>query len=275
MSSISVVINADDFGLTDGVCAGIVQAIQRGVVTSTTAMVCVSGYIQRLKSWGPKIAGRIGAHLQLTSGTPIMPAEKIPSLVQRDGSFFAKRKQIHTPKTEEVLAEWQAQLETLLGTGVEPTHLDSHHHVHGLDGVFPAFCELANLYSLPVRSLSPEMTLKLQAAGVPSIGHTLTDWYGGELSASTFMEVLQKGARENPGCSSFEVMCHPGYAEEGLALVSGYVLEREIELATLCDPALKRELIQAGFVCRGIPARVEQNLPQVESNCGYPVLPSS
>ena len=52
---IPVVINADDFGLTEGVCAGIVKAIQAGGVTATTAMACVPGAVERLKRWAPKI----------------------------------------------------------------------------------------------------------------------------------------------------------------------------------------------------------------------------
>jgi len=188
---IPVVINADDFGLTEGVCAGIVKAIHAGGVTATTAMACVPGAADRLKRWAPRIPGRIGAHLQLTSGTPILSPENVPSLVGNHGRFPVTRKQVRNPRTEEIFAEWSAQIEFLLRIGIEPTHLDSHHHIHRLPAAFPAFCELAKRYGVPARAIDPEMTVTLRASGVPCVDRTLTGWYGGELS----VEIL----RSRPG----------------------------------------------------------------------------
>ena len=249
MSPVPIVINADDFGLTEGVCTGIVRAVEAGVVTSTTAMVCVPGAMQRLQRWAPRITGRIGAHLQLTSGVPILPAKSVPSLVVKD-AFPSKRKEVKGVRTAEVLAEFVAQIETLIQAGIEPTHLDSHHHIHGLPDVFPAFCELAQRYAIPVRSLSPEMTRQLRLASVSCIDRTLTEWYEGELTVSTFMHVLQQGFAEYPESRSFEIMCHPGFVDKSLFSLSRYVTERELELAVLCDPNLQREIANAGFKCQ-------------------------
>ena len=248
-----VIINADDFGLTEGVCAGIVRAIEAGGVTSTTAMVCVPGSRERLTRWAPRISGQIGAHLQLTSGAPILPPERVPSLVRQDGKFPARRKELQNPRQEEILEEWRAQIESLLCAGIEPTHLDSHHHVHGLPAVFPAFCELARQYSLPARSLDWDMTRNLRAAGVPCIDRTLTGWYGGELSVKSLVRLLQEGLREYPSAENFEVMCHPGFSDDSLPSFSRYVSEREVELAVLCNANLERELVVAGFSLMPIP----------------------
>ena len=200
---IPVVINADDFGLTEGVCAGIVKAIQAGGVTATTAMACVPGAVERLKRWAPKIPGHIGAHLQLTSGAPVLPPERVPSLVQDGGQFPAIRKQVRA-RTEEILFEWRAQIELLRCAGIELTHLDSHHHIHRLPSALPAFCELAKQYGLPARALDAETTRSLRTAGVPCVGRTLTDWYGGELSAGSLVNVLNEGRRDSPEAGSFE-----------------------------------------------------------------------
>ena len=244
---IPVVINADDFGLTEGVCAGIVKAIHAGGVTATTAMACVPGAGERLGRWAPRIAGRIGAHLQLTTGRPILPMEKVRSLVQDDGRFPPKRKQLGDLKTQEILAEWRAQMELLIQAGIEPTHLDSHHHVHRLPAAWPAFCEIARQYGLPARSLDGEMTRAFREAGVACVDCTLTGWYGNELFSASLVSVLRDGARQHPGAASFEVMCHPGYVDADLPHVSGYVQEREKELAALCQETLKQELEAAGF----------------------------
>lgn len=259
MAYVPVVINADDFGLTEGVCAGIVRAIGAFGVTSTTAMVCVPGAVQRLQHWAPRIAGKIGAHLQLTSGAPLQPPESVPSLVTKEGKFPSKRKDISGASPTEILAEWTAQLETLIRAGIEPTHLDSHHHVHGLPGVFPAFCELARRYGLPVRSLTSEMTRALQAASIQSIDRTLIDWYSGELSIASLLRVLQTGVRECPEARNLEVMCHPGLADETLGSLTRYTTEREQELAVLCHPDLQSELAKNGFELRGFRFALAQS----------------
>ena len=244
---IRVVINADDFGLTEGVCRGIVKAIHAGGVTATTAMVCVPGAAERLRRWSSEIEEHIGAHLQLTGGAPILPPRRVPSLVGDDGKFPARRRQINAPRIEEVLAEWQAQIEYLLRSGIQPTHLDSHHHVHGLPEAFPAFCELAKRYSLPARSLHADMTRALHAAGVACVNQTLTSWYGGELSVKSLVRVLEEGTHAYPRTENFELMCHPGLADENLPSLSRYVSEREVELSVLCDAHLQHELAVAGF----------------------------
>lgn len=254
MPPIAVVINADDFGLTEGVCAGIAHAIKVGAVTSTTAMVCAPGAAARLLRWAPRIAGHIGAHLQLTSGIPRLPPSQVSSLVQEDGMFPPKRKEIRNPRPEEIFAEWEAQIEFLLGAKIELTHLDSHHHVHGLSFVFPTFCELARKYALPVRSLDLEMDNRLRAAGVPTLGQTLQGWYGGELSVRSLLRVLEWGRQQFPQAERFELMCHPGWVEEELGVLSRYVGEREKELRSLCDTELEKQLVAGGFKLSGVRA---------------------
>jgi predicted glycoside hydrolase/deacetylase ChbG (UPF0249 family) len=39
-----------------------------------------------------------------------------------------------------------------------------------------------------------------------------------------------------------ELSCHPGYVEPGFQ--SSYLIEREIELRTLCDPAVREALAE-------------------------------
>jgi predicted glycoside hydrolase/deacetylase ChbG (UPF0249 family) len=244
---IRVIINADDFGLTEGVCRGIVRAIQAGGVTATTAMVCAPGAVERLRRWAPEVRGHIGAHLQLTSGAPVLPPNCVPSLVDDNGRFPSTRKVVSFPRTEEILAEWRAQIRSLLAIGIEPTHLDSHHHIHRLPAAFPAFWEVAREYRIPARAVDDEMKRRLHDAGVRCVDKTLTSWYGGDLSSSSLVQLLKESLREWPESDSFEVMCHPGIVDDDLAGVSRYTSDRERELAALCDEALPAKLEEAGF----------------------------
>ncbi len=253
---IDVIVNADDFGLTDGVCTGIAQAIHAGGVTATTAMVCAPGAIAHLTRWAPRIPGRIGAHLQLTSGKPVLEPGLVPSLVDANGMFPASRKQLGELKTEEVLAEWQAQIEVLLRVGIEPTHLDSHHHIHSVPAAFAAFVKIAGRCGIPARSVEPEMTHRLHEGGIPCAARTLLGWYGGDLSIASLQAVLEAGTRDCPPACVVEVMSHPGLVDEGLPSVSRYVEDRSRELEVLCDSTLQEKLETAGFRLCGFQSLV-------------------
>ncbi|HUY14911.1 MAG TPA: ChbG/HpnK family deacetylase [Terriglobia bacterium] len=238
VGSARVILNADDFGLTDGVSAGIVHLIRHGVLTSTSAMVCVPGALENLARWSAKIPGRIGAHLQLTTGSPVLGATQVPSLARSDGRFPASRKQITAPNPQELRNEWQAQIETLIHLGIQITHLDSHHHVHGLPTVFPVFCEIARYYNLPARPLDDAMALRFQERGIPCVHRSLLDWYGGDLSVQSLLSLLERGMAGLPAGPVVEVMCHPAFDISGLEAVSKYVVDRQREFEVLQSPQL-------------------------------------
>jgi predicted glycoside hydrolase/deacetylase ChbG (UPF0249 family) len=42
-----------------------------------------------------------------------------------------------------------------------------------------------------------------------------------------------------------ELACHPGYVDPGFASV--YSVEREVELRTLCDPAVRETVLELGL----------------------------
>jgi len=241
-----LIVNADDFGLTDGVSAGIVEAIRGGIVTGTTAMVAVPGAGPRLARWAPAIPGRIGLHLQLTGGRPCRAAGDVPSLLDIEGRFPRSRKEMGRPDAAEVGLEWRAQLARLRQWGMEPTHLDSHHHVHHLRPAFAAFAALAKAEGLPARPGPLPVAHGLRAAGVPHPDCLDTSWYGGGLSVDGLLQAVSDAFVRLGGSGTVELMCHPGHADAALAAVSSYVGERERELALLCADGLAERLAAQG-----------------------------
>ena len=127
-----LLINADDFGMSDGVVTGILECMQRGTLHTTSAMVCDPDDQRRVRASAGQAPGRIGLHLQLTDGSPLSPPNRIPSLVNENGTFPNRSRDMRTLNPSEVLVEWRAQLNCLRDLGVEPSHLDSHHDVHAL-----------------------------------------------------------------------------------------------------------------------------------------------
>jgi predicted glycoside hydrolase/deacetylase ChbG (UPF0249 family) len=233
-----IVFNADDFGITNGVCGGIADAIHAGCLGATTAMAAVPGSLDRIAKWAPKIPGRIGAHLQLTTGRPVLDPRRVPSLVDSRGNFPASKTALQRARMDDMVEEWHAQIRALNSAGVEITHIDTHHHVHKFPHVFSAYLEIARHYRLITRSLNPRMTAVLRGCGVPCVDRTLTDWFGSNLTVEGLMAVIEEGTRDLPPGSTIEVMCHPGRTDTSLLNASKYGYEREQELAVLTDLAL-------------------------------------
>ncbi len=249
-----IVFNADDFGLTNGVTAAIVEAIQAGCLGATTAMAAVPGSLDRIAKWAPKIPGRIGAHLQLTTGRPVLGPKRVRSLVDAGGNFPASKIALHGARFDEIVDEWHAQIYALRSAGVEITHIDTHHHVHKFPHVFSAYLEIARHYRLIARSLNARMTFVLRGCGVPCVERTLTDWFGSDLTVEGLMELIEDGTRDLPTGSTVEVMCHPGRTDMSLLKVSKYGYEREQELDVLTDLALLGRMESKAFRPCSFPA---------------------
>src|SRR3989442_14684955 len=80
-----LIVNADDFGLTEQVSKGILDVQREGIVTSTTLMATGGAFdaAVTLARRSPRLSG--GGHLNLTQGTPVLPPSKIPTLVDGRG----------------------------------------------------------------------------------------------------------------------------------------------------------------------------------------------
>ncbi|MBI5929314.1 MAG: ChbG/HpnK family deacetylase [Chloroflexi bacterium] len=159
-----LIVNADDFGYTPNINSAILEAHQKGIVTSTTVMVnmpyAAEGLEQALQQ-APQLG--IGVHINLTHGQPIMPAAEIPTLVDENGLFFLPDKLIAAANKfdgDELYQEIAAQIERFVNiTGRAPTHLDSHYHmafIHPL--ALEATLALADEYQLPMRENNLNVT---------------------------------------------------------------------------------------------------------------------
>ncbi len=146
-----LIVNADDLGLTPGVNRAIVQAFQRGIVTSATLMANAPAFSEAvsLLSVLPEYQSRelsIGCHIVLVDGTPLSPPETIPSLLDPAESsprFYKKLWKFALASVRgkisarEVELEASAQVQRLQRSGVAVSHLDCHKHSH----MFPPVLE--------------------------------------------------------------------------------------------------------------------------------------
>src|SRR5512143_2034400 len=127
-----LIVNADDFGRTRGVSAGILRAHQEGIVTSTTAMMNMTGVAADLhlaQTEAPQLG--LGVHLNFTAGRPLLPPEWCASLVDEQGHFLKQEVITANPdrlKPDELRAELKSQITAFKnGLNALPDHLDAHH----------------------------------------------------------------------------------------------------------------------------------------------------
>ncbi len=112
-----LIVQADDFAMTDAVAEGILKAARDGILTQTGLMTCgphAQYYAQRIMHECPHIA--LGQEINLVSGRPVSNPEDIPTLVNPDGTFIRSRvhKDIdltdpHHTRYEEAYKEIEAQ----------------------------------------------------------------------------------------------------------------------------------------------------------------------
>jgi len=239
----ALIVNADDFGLTRGVSAGILAAHRHGIVTSAT--VLVNGGIDRRQLDEAREAGLgLGLHVNLTLGTPLTRGR---SLVDGGGRFARDPQRAAAGAApRDVRAEIEAQIarfEKLVRR--PPTHLDSHHHVGLYQPVRDVFLDVARAHGLPVRSQDAAARVRARSAGLKT-----TDHFFGEAGPGAYWSAARTlaGLRAlPPGVSEF--MAHPGRFDDDLGY-SRFGRQREIELAGLGGHAARGAAAALGITLR-------------------------
>lgn len=222
-------MNADDFGFSKGVNLGIIEAYQKGIVTSATVMMNMPECAHALCLARDNPGLGIGIHLTATCGRPL--GKNVDSLVNTAGFFHSQLEVIHQGKAEDIEREFQCQIERFLDTGQKPTHIDSHHHIHMNEKVLPSVLKMADCYNLAVR------LGRARISHYPKYRHLLTTdyftdaFYGAHLTIDSFLKILH----EAENYDTVEVMCHPAFTDQVLLEQSRYNHQRKKELAILTD----------------------------------------
>jgi chitin disaccharide deacetylase len=237
-----LIVNADDFNLTEGVSRGIVEGQAQGIVTSTTALVNLPGLERSAAIARQAPALGIGLHVNLALGRPVLPPDQLPSLTAH-GLFVRDRERLATAgEPAEIRREVTAQLERFQTVfGRRPTHLDSHYHLHRHERVLDAVLQAAEIARIPVRALEPGMAACIRARGIAAPDRAEGDvgpepyWTPARLVA--FIRGLSDGITE--------IVCHPGHWDPALD-VSSYARQRAGELRAFCDPAVREAVVASG-----------------------------
>lgn len=254
-----LIVNADDFGLTSGVNRAIIECYQKGVVTSTTLMVNGKAAVEAALLAADNPGLGVGLHLNLTSGSPMMPGESVSSLVGGDGDFPDMKTALWRltsgrARTHELEDEITAQIDRLIKLGIRPTHIDSHHHLHAhprLRSLVKRIGKrqgITRMRGFHMSARSPRAVAVALAARLPSSGAGMItpDRFSGieAMGNRDMAAALERGLAS--GGDALEFMCHPGYSDEDLAKETSYNTDRQAELSTLLSVAFTTVIDEGG-----------------------------
>lgn len=233
---LTLIVNADDFGLSRGVNFGIIDSYLNGIVNSTTMMMNMPGTQHALQLAKEHPGLRVGVHLVLTSGQPLL--ENVRTLVNEEGRFKTQAQimaSVSDLSQVEIEREWSAQIERFLASGLKPTHLDSHHHVHTRKEFEHVVRRLSSKYKLPVRRNGYS-----SIHGVETFSDvSLFDFYGEGVCSAYFANLV---SRFEDG-TMIEVMCHPAYLDPYLLKNSSYHYKRVEEYEILTSVQLPEGMV--------------------------------
>jgi chitin disaccharide deacetylase len=216
MDARRLIVNADDFGLSLGVNRGIITAYEQGIVTSASLMVRYPA--------AAEAAGYGREHPDLSLGLHVDLGE----WTYRDGDWVPLYQVVSVQDSAEVADEVSRQLAIFRRlVGKNPTHIDSHQHVHLRESVRPIAVKIASDLAIPLRNCNSKIRYCGDFYGQTAEGLP----FHSAISVNALIEILTM-LPSGPT----ELACHPG---EDDALETMYHSERIEEVMALCDPRVR------------------------------------
>lgn len=235
----TLIVNADDLGYTPLTSAGIVAAWRGGIVTSASLMVRrpdAEAAVRRAEVEG---FADLGLHLDLGEWTCA------------GGRWRKLYGVVPLEDPAAVRDECERQLDRFRElVGRDPTHLDSHQHVHREDPVRPVAHDIASRLRIVLRGASRSVAYEGGFYGQHGDGQTAPEC----LTEAAILDTL---ARSH--AAVVELGCHPGLDPD---LETMYCHERRREVEVLCAPGLRDRIAAAGFVLGTFAALGPQPPPE-------------
>lgn len=269
-----LIVNADDFGLTQGVNRAIVQGNAAGIVTSATLMANAKASLAATDLAKLQPSLKTGCHVVLIDGEPL--SINLPTLTNGSSRFRNSLKQFAMAAVhkqifaDEIQRETEAQIRKIQACGVALTHVDSHKHTHMFPEVLRPVLRAAKACGIravrnpfePLRSWPREMVLGtpglwLRSAAVMAFqmfaaafhralreeGMVSTDGTVGIAATGLLdQQILLKILKALPE-GTWELVCHPGYSDPDLQAAGTRLTQsREVELAALTSAETKEAI---------------------------------
>ena len=273
-----VIINADDFGLSEPVNEGIILAHRAGMLKSASLLTNGKGLKNALERYSDNPELGLGLHLTLVFGEPVSPAEKVSSLIFGKGEFadgykdFVPKYLLGMVRLDEIEYEWERQREAIGDVPID--HIDSHQHLHLLPGLFNLTIKLAKKWSvkyirvpyenfeigihghdrLPCSVLNIFSLGKVERLSANSL-KTTDNFFGSSFTGALTSEVWNDLLPEIPDGVT-EIMCHPGKTDAEIKKNYGWQSRWEEELEALSNPDISKLAKKNGIIFTNFRALV-------------------
>ncbi len=158
-----LIVNGDDFGLSERVNAAILYAHQHGILTNASLMVTAKAWRGAVELARATPSLQVGLHLTLVQGRAVLSHPHLQRLIDRGGNFLhnptrAGLRYCFSPRARsQVRDECRAQIERFLATGLPLAHIDGHLHMHLHPVVLDSLLELAPEYGVRAVRLTREV----------------------------------------------------------------------------------------------------------------------
>ena len=272
-----LIVTADDFGLHESINEAVELASRAGTLSAASLMIGAPATADAIRRARELPGLSIGLHLVLTDGTPLLPPERIPALVNAHGRFRnslfsdGTRYFLSLSARRQLEAEIRAQFEAFASTGLTLDHVNAHNHFHTHPTVLGMMLRIGREFGLQAMRLPYEPTPRSERSGwlrglsgyairgwfqlmkrrLEDAGVMCNDWLYGirHTGAMNEQRLLERLRQLPPGVT--EIYLHPA-TQSGAAIahsMSHY--NHRDELAALRSPRVRAALTQLRIACGG------------------------
>ena len=265
-----LIINADDFGVSEDINVGIVECFRRGVVTDISLLACGHHFDHAVWLAKENNINKIGMHFALTGAFESVSGHaKIPSIADKKNILPKSFPQllikyfIGKLNMEEIYIELKAQIAKIKNAHFEITHLDSHEHIHIFGPILKFVLKVMreeNIHNIrfPMEKVSmfglivePFNAIRhfalrcfcnlskrlLREADIKHNKYFFGHFHAHRLNRRDFYSFIR---RIKPGIT--EIGCHPGYFGLLISKSRPWYRHCEQELDVLCDKKFRKEI---------------------------------
>ena len=131
-----LIVTADDFGASLPVNEAIEQAHRQGILTTASLMVGAAATLDAVERSQRLPSLKVGLHVVLVCGRPLLPPHQVPDLVDAQGNFSTRLARagvnffFRSKARSQLEAEIRAQYEAFRATGLVLDHVNAHNHMH-------------------------------------------------------------------------------------------------------------------------------------------------
>ena len=214
-----IIINADDFGLSESATHAIAEAFRKKLISDTTMLANGKAFNKAVEiAKESDFIDKIGVHFNLTDGVPLTDEVKNCPAFCENG-FYHKRinrlKPLNQTEKEAVYKELTAQVKRIAAAGINIDHADSHHHIHTAVFIAPI------VFRVCAENNIDKIRLHRNIGNIPFYKKYAKDIYNKNLIKKGFKTTVYFGSLKDTGNAlpnNLEIMVHPDYNKDGILI---------------------------------------------------------